>query len=109
MTASLKIVHTVFPETALSMAARSAITSCIKAREYTTRWCWGELDLRSITPVDRDPRRGGGGLGGGLRRAYGGGFRHRRSRRRVTRVRGRCGGRGRGRRVGRGPASRSVA
>src|SRR3989440_12963193 len=71
------MVQTVFPDTAASMVARSAITSCIKAREYTTRWCWGELDLRSITPVDRDPRRVGGGLGGGLRRAFGGGFRPR--------------------------------
>src|SRR5947199_9435322 len=86
MTASLKMVQTVFPDTAASMVARSAITSCIRAREYTTRWCWGELDLRSITSFDRDPRRGGGGVDSGLWRAHGRRYRTDRSCRRGIRV-----------------------
>src|SRR2546421_3735580 len=55
-TASEKMVQTVFPDTAASMAERSASTSTF--REYTTRWWWGEPDLRSIAPFDRDRRRG---------------------------------------------------
>src|SRR5207253_4917428 len=39
----------------------------IHPREYTTRWWWGEPDLRSITPIDRHLLHRRGRLGGLLR------------------------------------------
>src|SRR5690348_4736889 len=49
------MVQTVLPDTSASIAERSASTST--CGEYTTRWWWGEPDLRSIASVDRDCRR----------------------------------------------------
>src|SRR5690348_8836772 len=85
---SSKLVRTVLPRAASSIAARSALMSRIKSREYTTRWWWGEPDLRSVAPLDRCHRHRGAVLDGGVRASCG---------RRVQAARGR------GRRGGAGP------
>src|SRR3989475_8545095 len=43
---------------------RGALREHVHIREYTTRWWWGEPDLRSLAPVDRRHPCGGTHLGG---------------------------------------------